>query len=311
MPSFILIRFLQTIPVLIGITFIVFTLLLFSPGDPAVINLRAVMNTEHPPQEAITAMRIEMNLDKPWYIQYWSWISRVMSGDMGYSYQSRRSTIEEIGRAFPVTLILSTMAMVFSCVIAIPLGILSGMRQNSIIDHFSRALSIIGLSIPDFFIGILGIMVFSIYLHWLPVAGYQGLNYLILPAFALSVGLCAISMRLMRTSMAEVLEEDYIRTAISKGLSKHLVIQRHAIKNAIIPVITYMGTQYGWLFGSSMIIESLFAIPGLGRLFVESASTRDIMVLQGCVLIFALVFVFINLGIDILQYLCDPQGRVE
>jgi peptide/nickel transport system permease protein len=160
MPSFILIRFLQTIPVLIGITFIVFTLLLFSPGDPAVINLRAVMNTEHPPQEAITAMRIEMNLDKPWYIQYWSWISRVMSGDMGYSYQSRRSTIEEIGRAFPVTLILSTMAMVFSCVIAIPLGILSGMRQNSIIDHFSRALSIIGLSIPDFFIGILGIMVF-------------------------------------------------------------------------------------------------------------------------------------------------------
>ena len=309
--SFIVMRILQTIPVLIGISFVVFALLLFSPGDPAVINLRAILNSEHPPQEAIAAMRIEMNLDKPWYIQYGSWLCRVLSGDLGYSYQSRRSTVEEIGRAFPVTLILSTLAMGISCIFAIPLGILAGVRQNSLIDHLTRVLSIIGLSIPDFFIGILGIMCFSIYLNWLPVAGYEGFEYLILPAFALAVGMSAISMRLMRTSMAEVLEEEYIRTAIAKGLSRYQVITRHALKNAMIPVITYMGTQYGWLFGGAMIIESLFAIPGLGRLMVESASTRDIMVLQGCVLVFALVFVFINLGIDIVQYAWDPRGRVD
>lgn len=311
MRSFIIIRLLQTIPVLIGISFIVFSLLLFSPGDPAVINLRAIMNTEQPPAEAVAAMRIEMDLDKPWYVQYLSWLSRVSSLDLGYSYQTRRSTIEEIKRAFPVTFLLSTIAMAFSCIIAIPLGILSGVRQNTLVDHCTRAISIIGLSIPDFFIGIIGIMLFSVYLNWLPVAGYEGPEYLILPAIALAIGMCAISMRLMRTSMAEVLEEDYIRTAIAKGLSKHLVIRRHAIKNAIIPVITYMGTQYGWLFGGAMIIESLFALPGLGRLFVESASTRDIMVLQGCVLAFALVFVFINLGIDIMQYVLDPRVRQD
>jgi len=309
MRSFIIFRLLQTIPVLIGISFIVFSLLLFSPGDPAVINLRAIMNTEQPPAEAVAEMRIEMNLDKPWYIQYWSWLSRVSTGDLGYSYQTRRSTFEEIARAFPVTFLLSTLAMAFSCIIAIPLGILSGVYQNTLLDHCTRGISIIGLSIPDFFIGILGIMFFSIYLNWLPVAGYNGLEYLILPALALAVGMSAITMRLMRTSMAEVLEEDYIRTAVAKGLPKGLIIKRHAIKNAIIPVITYMGTQYGWLFGGAMIIETLFALPGLGRLFVESASTRDIMVLQGCVLVFALVFVFINLGIDILQYLLDPRVR--
>nr|WP_319540681.1 ABC transporter permease [uncultured Methanospirillum sp.] len=311
MRTYILVRVLQTIPVLIGISFVVFALLLFSPGDPAVINLRAIMNTEHPPDEAVAAMRIEMNLDKPWYIQYWSWLSRVSGGDLGYSYQSRRSTIEEVGNAFPATFLLSTLAMFFSCIIAIPLGIFSGMRQNSSIDHITRAISIIGLSIPDFFIGIIGIMVFAVYLNWVPVAGYEGFEYLILPAIALAVGMCTITMRLMRTSMAEVLEEDYIRTAKSKGISNRLVIQRHALKNAIIPVITYLGTQYGWLFGGSMIIESLFAIPGLGRLFVESASTRDIMVLQGCVLVFALVFVFLNLGVDILQYILDPRVRPE
>jgi len=311
MRTYILIRVLQTIPVLIGISFVVFALLLFSPGDPAVINLRAMMNTEHPPAEAVVEMRMEMNLDKPWYIQYGSWFSRVLSGDLGYSYQSRRSTIEEVGNAFPVTFLLSTLAMFFSCIIAIPLGILSGARQNSGVDHLTRAISIVGLSVPDFLIGIIGIMVFAVYLNWFPVAGYEGLDYLILPAFALSVGMSAITMRLMRTSMAEVLEEDYIRTARSKGISHRLVIQRHALKNALIPVITYMGTQYGWLFGGSMIIESLFALPGLGRLFVESASTRDIMVLQGCVLVFALVFVFLNLGVDILQYIFDPRVRQE
>ncbi|HPY60225.1 MAG TPA: ABC transporter permease [Methanospirillum sp.] len=307
MRPYILVRLLQTIPVLIGISFIVFALLYFSPGDPAVINLRAIMNTEQPPPEAVDAMRLEMNLDKPWYIQYGSWLTRVASGDLGYSYQSRRSTYEEICRSFPVTFLLSTITMIISCIIAIPLGILSGVHQNSLIDHLSRTLSIIGLSIPDFFIGILGIMLFSIHLNWFPVAGYNGVKYLILPAMALAVGMCAISMRLMRTSIAEVLEEDYIKTAVAKGLSKTLVIKRHAIKNAIIPVITYMGTQYGWLFGGAVIIESLFALPGLGRLFVESASTRDIMVLQGCVLVFALVFLFINLGIDILHYILDPR----
>ncbi len=309
MYSYILVRLLQTIPVLIGISFIVFSLIFFSPGDPAVITLRAIMNTEQPPQEAIDAMRIEMNLDKPWYYQYGTWLLRVLSGDLGYSYQSRRSTVDELKRAFPVTFYLSTIAMAISCLIAIPLGIIAGIRKNGLFDHITRAISVLGLSIPDYFLGILGILLFSIYLDWLPVAGYKGPEYLILPALSLSIGMFAISLRLMRTSMAEVLEEDYIKTAVAKGLSKKDVIKRHAIKNAITPVITYMGTQYGWLFGGAMIVESLFALPGLGRLMVDSATTRDIMVLQGCVLTFAVVFVLINLGIDILHYTLDPQVR--
>ncbi len=311
MRNFILIRLLQTIPVLLGITFIAFFLLYLSPGDPAEITLRALMNTDNPPDEAVAELQKEMNLDKPWYIQYTSWLSRVMTGDLGYSYQTRRSTVDEIKRAFPVTFLLSTITLLISCIIAIPIGILAGIRQNGIIDHFSRALSILGLSIPDFFLGILGILIFSIYLKILPVAGYKGPEYLILPAFALSAGLFAITMRLMRTSMAEVLEEEYIRTAVSKGLDRPSIIRRHAIKNAIVPVITYIGTQYGWLFGGTMIIESLFAIPGMGRLFVDAASTRDIMVMQGCVLVFAIVFVIINLGIDISYYILDPRIREE
>lgn len=311
MRTYIFIRLLQTIPVLLGITFIAFILMYLSPGDPAEITLRAIMNTDIPPDEAVRELQAEMNLDKPWYIQYTSWLSRALSGDLGYSYQTRRSTVEEISRAFPVTFLLSTIAMAFSCLIAVPIGILAGIKQNGVIDHLSRGISILGLSIPDFFLGIIGILFFSIYLHILPVAGYKGPEYLIIPAFALSASLFAITLRLMRTSMAEVLEEEYIRTAVAKGLSKPVIIRRHAIKNAIIPVITYMGTQYGWLFGGAMIIESLFALPGLGRLFVDAASTRDIMVMQGCVLVFALIFVIINLCIDFSYYFLDPRVRED
>jgi peptide/nickel transport system permease protein len=311
MRTYVLFRLLQVIPVLIGITFIAFVLMYFSPGDPAEITLRAIMGVDYPPDEAVRMLQQEMNLDKPWYIQYGSWLSRVAHGDLGYSYQTRRSTVDEITRAFPVTLYLSTIAMVFSCVIALPIGILAGIRQNGLVDQISRAVSILGLSIPDFFLGIICMLIFSIHLKILPVAGYKGPEYLILPAFALSVGMFAITLRLMRTSMAEVLEEEYIRTAIAKGLDKSTIIKRHALKNAIIPVITYMGLQYGWLFGGALIIESLFALPGMGRLFVDAASSRDIMVMQGCILVFALVFVIINVGIDFSYYLLDPRIREQ
>ena len=309
MKRFILVRLLQAIPVLIGITFIAFLLMLVTPGDPAEINLRAMMNTDFPPKEAVEQMRMEMDLDKPWYVQYFSWLSRVIQGDLGYSYQTRKSTVDEITRAFPVTFLLSSIAMLFSIIIAIPIGILAGIHPNGRLDHLSRAISIIGLSIPDFFLGILGILIFSITLKVLPVAGYKGPEYLILPAFALSIGLFAITMRLMRTSMAEELEQEYIRTAISKGLDRGTIIRRHALKNAIVPVLTYMGTQYGWLFGGAMIIESLFALPGMGRLFVDAAASRDIMVMQGCIMVFAVIFIVINLCIDISYHLLDPRMR--
>ncbi|HWQ63036.1 MAG TPA: ABC transporter permease [Methanospirillum sp.] len=311
MRTYILIRLLQTIPVLIGITFIAFIFMYLAPGDPAEITLRAQMDTDNPPTEAIIEMQKEMRLDQPWYIQYIAWLDRVVHGDLGYSYQTRRTTVDEIKRAFPVTFILSTITIIISCIIAIPIGIAAGLRPNGFVDHLSRVLSILGLSIPDFFLGILGMLFFSIYLKILPVAGYKGPQYLILPAICLSAGLFAITMRLMRTSTAEVLEEEYIRTAVSKGLDKKTIIARHTLKNSIIPVITYIGTQYGWLFGSAMIVETLFALPGMGRLFVEAASTRDFMVMQGCILVFALIFVFINLCIDFSYYFLDPRVREE
>ncbi|AAM06422.1 oligopeptide ABC transporter, permease protein [Methanosarcina acetivorans C2A] len=309
MHTIILNRLLQMVPVMIGISLITFAVISLSPGDPAEITLRATLGTESPPKEAIARLHEEMGLDDPWYISYMKWASRVLHGNLGYSYQTKRSTIEEIAYALPTTFELAFLSIIFSAATAIPLGILAALRQNGPLDHLCRLSSIISLSSPEYFVAIVFMLVGGIYLGIFPVAGTGGIEYFILPALTLSIGLSAVTMRIMRTSMIETLEQDYIRTARAKGLSRRIVIQRHALKNALIPVLIYMGTQFGWLFGGAVIIESMFALPGLGRLLVESVSSMDIMVVQGCILTFAAIIVLINLGVDLAQLYLDPSIR--
>jgi peptide/nickel transport system permease protein len=311
--NIILNRLLQMIPVMIGISLLTFVIISLSPGDPAEITLRATLGTENPPKEAVAKLHEEMGLDDPWYVSYLKWASRAVHGDLGYSYQTKRSTIEEIAHALPTTFKLACLSMFFSVIIAIPLGIAAALKPNGFVDHLCRLSSVVSLSSPDFFIAIVFMLVGGVYLGIFPVAGTGGINYFILPALTLSIGLIAVTMRLMRTNLIETLEQDYIKTARAKGLSYRVVVQRHALKNALIPVLIYIGTQFGWLFGGAVTIESIFALPGLGKLLVNSVSSMDIMVVQGCMLTFAIIIVLINLGVDIIHLYLDPalRGQVD
>ncbi|PKG31877.1 ABC transporter permease, partial [Methanoregula sp.] len=236
---------------------------------------------------------------------------RAVQGDLGSSYLSHRSTLTEILYYLPTTILLSVLAMSISIIVGIPLGIIAAVRQNGIIDHICRIISVLGNSTPEFFLAIVLLLIFAIELRMLPVAGSEGIQYFILPSVVLSVGLIAMTSRIMRTSMLEVLEQNYIQTARAKGLSRNTIITRHAIKNAMLPVLTYMGTQFGWLFGGAVIVESIFALPGIGRLTVDAVGTRDIMILQGCMITFALIFVVINLFVDLSYIYLNPAIRYE
>jgi peptide/nickel transport system permease protein len=296
---------------LIGISLITFAVISLSPGDPAEITLRATLGTESPPKEAVARLHQEMGLDDPWHVSYLKWASRVVHGDLGYSYQTKRSTVEEIAHALPVTFCLAFISMFFSAAVAIPLGIAAALRQNGLVDHICRLSSVISLSSPEFFVAIIFMLIGGVYLGVLPVAGVGGIEYFILPSLTLSVGLIAVTMRIMRTSIIETLEKDYIRTALAKGLSRRMVIRRHVLKNALLPVLIYMGTQFGWIFGGAVTIESIFALPGIGRLLVNSVSSMDIMVVQGCMLTFAVIVVLVNLIVDLAYLYLDPSIRPQ
>ncbi|MCK9632368.1 MAG: ABC transporter permease [Methanoregula sp.] len=311
MQAIIIHRILQIIPVLLGISIITFLLVSLAPGDPAEISLKAILDTDSPSPEAISVMRAEMGLDQPLHIRYFIWLSRVVQGDLGFSYLSHKSTVHEILYALPTTFYLAALAMSISIIIGIPLGIAAAVRQNGLLDHFCRIFSVIGNSTPEFFIAIILLLVFAINLKILPVAGSGGFQYFILPSVVLAIGLIAITSRIMRTSMLDVLEENYILTARSKGLDRKTIITKHAIKNALLPVMTYMGTQFGWLFGGAVIVESIFALPGIGRLTVEAVETRDIMILQGCMITFAIIFVVINLVVDLSYIYLNPAIKYE
>jgi peptide/nickel transport system permease protein len=302
-------RIFLLIPVLLGISIITFLAIYFSPGDPADITLRALLDTDIPPKEAVAELGEEMGLDAPLHIQYIRWVNRVLHGDLGYSFQTRRSTLEEISTALPATVMLAVTSMFISILIAVPFGILSAVKQSSMFDRAALLGSLLAVSVPDFFIAIILILIFALHFDVFPVAGYGGIEYLILPSLALAIGMAAITTRLMRTSMAEVLGENYITTARAKGLKERQVIVKHSLRNALIPVITYMGTQFGYMFGGTVIIETIFMWPGIGRLLVESVYARDFLVIQGCVLVIALIYVFINLVIDVSYAFIDPRIR--
>lgn len=307
-------RLLQMVPVLLLVTFMVFSMLLLIPGDP----VRAIVGSgEALDQEQLAALRHELNLDRPIPVQYFIWLSRAVQGDFGRSNQTKRPVLSEIKNRLPVTIQLGLAAWLLSIVIALPAGIVSAVRRGSRLDFAATVLSMGGVAMPGFWLGILLILLFGVTLHWLPTNGFvsladqpfTGLKHLLLPAISLGVTGTALNMRQIRSAMLEVLAQDYVRTARAKGLAERSVIWVHALKNALLPVVTITALQIGRLLGGAVVIETLFALPGMGRLMVNAVFLRDIPVVQASVLLVAAAVLVSNLIADLIYAWLDPRIR--
>jgi peptide/nickel transport system permease protein len=307
MIRYIIRRILFLIPVIIGVAFCVFTLLYLTPGDPAKMVL-GEMATE----SAIQEFKIKEGLDKPFLIQFGNYIYKaVTKGDIGRSYITKRPVMNEIITVFPATLKLSAFAIVIAIIIGLPCGILSAIKQYSIFDTLAMIFAMIGLSMPVFWLGLLLILLFSVHLRWLPPSGFDTFKAMILPSLALSAQSISMITRMTRSSMLEVVRADYIRTARSKGQKESVVIWVHALHNALIPIVTLCGLQFGQLLAGAILTESIFAVPGVGRLMVESIKMRDYPVVQGGVLFVAVAFSLVNLLVDLLYAYIDPRIKAQ
>jgi len=291
-------------PIVLGVTIVVFSILHLAPGDPTTIMLG-----EHATPEAIAALRERLGLDDPIPVQYFRWLSGVVRGDLGRSIYTRQPVMEMIWQRLPATLELTFTAMLLALLIAIPVGIISATKQYSTFDHAGMLGALFGISMPSFWQGLMMIYIFSFVLGWTPISGRGTISHLILPAIVLGTGQAALIARLTRSSMLEVIRQDYVRTARAKGLAERLVISKHALKNALIPVVTIVALQLPVLFGGAVITETVFAWPGMGRLIVESIFVRDFPVVQAVVLITAMIVVLSNLLADILYTFLDPRVK--
>ncbi|MDP9371540.1 MAG: ABC transporter permease [Chloroflexota bacterium] len=295
-------RLLLAIPVLLGVTFVMFLIALITPGDPAVILLG-----ERATPEELATLREQLGLNDPWYQQYFDYVSKAARGDFGTSYRSRTPVFEELMDRFPNTVQLTVAAMAVALLIGIPLGVLSAVKQNTLIDRFAIIFAMLGSSMPVFWIGLVLILIFSLRLNLLPASGKGGIDNLILPATALGVGAAALIARITRSSMLEVLRNDYMRTAHAKGLRERVVVLRHGLGNALIPVVTVVGLQFGALLGGAILTETVFAWPGIGRHIVQAIGQRDYPTVRGGVLLVAMTFVIINVLLDVLYAYLDPR----
>lgn len=314
MTQYLLRRLTYFIPVIFLVTVVVFCITLLLPGDPALAFLGEGNIND---KVAYEAMRKELGLDQPVPVQYAKWLSRVAQGDLGRSVRTHEPVLEALGARLPVTLGLATMALGIALLIAIPIGIISATRPNSKIDSIGTVVAIGGVAIPEFWLGILLIYLFAVWLHWLPPSGYTPpsagiwpyLRSMILPAVSLGMALNAVTMRQTRSSLIEVMQQEYIVTARAKGLAEKVIISSHALKNALIPVATVIGLQVGRLFGGAVVVETIFALPGMGRLAADSIFFRDFPMLQGVVLIMAVAVLICNLLTDLLYAYLDPRIR--
>lgn len=297
-------RIIYLIPVLIGIVFLVFTIMYFSPGDPAKLILG-----DRAPEEQVAALRHELGLDLPYYQQLFNYIKNAIHGDFGNSYQLRMPVWDIIKLRFPLTLQLTTFTMLIAVLIGVPVGILSAVKQYSIIDAFSVIFALLMASIPAFWLGMLLMLLFSLNLGWLPSSGYEGVKWLILPSITLGFINCATIMRMTRSSMLEVVRQDFIRTARAKGATEKRVVFRHALKNAIISVITVVGTAFGSSLGGAVVTETVFGLPGMGTQIITAIRQKDNPVVLASVIVIALAFSLVNLIVDILYTYVDPRIR--
>lgn len=295
------------IPVIFGVVFIVFVMLYITPGDPA----RMVLG-EQAPQADVDNLRAEMGLDDPFLLQFGRYVYKAVAhGDIGRSYITKRPVIGEIMTAFPITLKLSAMAMGIALLVGIPCGIVTAVKQYSIFDNIVTLFALIGISMPVFWLGLLLILLFTVRLAWLPPSGFDSFDAMIMPAVTLGLQSVAIITRMTRSSMLEVVRQDYIRTARSKGQKESVVIRKHALPNALVPVVTIAGIQFGILLGGAVLTEIIFSIPGLGRLMVSSIEMRDYPMVQGGVLLIAVAFCLVNLGVDLLYAWLDPRIKSQ
>lgn len=299
-------RLLNALIVMFGLSLIVFITLRLT-GDPVAM----LLQTGSPTNADIAEMRRLLDLDKPIPLQYFGFITKALTGDFGRSFRYSTPALSLVLERMPATIILTFGAMAIALLIAFPLGILSAVNRGNFIDFFSRIFSLVGVSMPNFWFGILLIIVFGVTLQWLPVSGSDGPQFLVLPALALGTPLAASLSRVLRSSMLEVLGADYIRTAQSKGLARSTVIVKHAVRNALIPMVTIIGLQFGILLGGAVIIETIFSWPGVGRLAVDSISSRDYPVVQTSVLLLGLIIVLVNLGVDVIYTMLDPRIQVS
>ena len=306
MPAYLISRLLMAAWVLFGVTSLVFFLIHWVPGDPV-----EVMLGESASAVDREALRHALGLDRPLLEQWWSFLSGVVTLDLNVSLYHRQPVIELLSARYMATLELALIAFVIAIVIAIPMGIIAAARQGTVWDHTAMGFSLLGISIPNFWLGPLLVLVFSLQLGWFPVSGREGAASVVLPAITLGASLAAILSRMVRSSLLEVLGEDFIRSARARGLSNRQVLVRHALRNAWLPVLTLLGMQVGALLGGAVITETIFNWPGLGSLLVESIQRRDYPVVQGCVLLISLSYVLINLLTDLLYARVDPRIRLE
>jgi len=298
------------IPVMLGVSFIIFSMLHIAPGDPAV----QLAGGESASLEAVEEMRELMGFNDPFLVQYGRWLfNLIIHQDLGTSFiRTGVPVTEEIVIRFPATFQLAVSAVVVSTVIGIPIGILSATKQYSIFDNVAMFIALLGVSIPGFWQGLLMILLFAVHLEWLPFGGLDdGLRSLILPSITLGTTSAAMVARMTRSSMLEVIGQDYIRTARAKGQTERVIINKHALKNALIPIITVVGLNFGFLIGGALIAETVFTIPGLGRLMVGAIQQRDFPVVQGSVLFIALTFSLVNLLVDIIYAFVDPRIKSQ
>jgi peptide/nickel transport system permease protein len=330
MKWYIIKRLLQIIPVILGVTIIAFTLIHIAPGDPA-----RNMLGQHASQQEIDEIRAKYGLDQPLYVQYFIWLGDVLQGNLGRSILYHEQVTIEIASRFPNTIELAIAAMLFAILIGVIAGIISATKQYSIADYSVMGIALFGISMPVFWLGIMLMMIFGVYLGWLPIGGridllipfhrvtgfmvldsiitangaalISVLSHLVLPAIALGTIPMAIIARTTRSSMLEILRQDFIRTERAKGLSERIVIYKHALRNAMVPVVTVVGLNFGLLLSGAILTETVFSWPGVGRLVVNAVYARDYPLVIGCILVFALVFVIVNLITDILYTYIDPR----
>ncbi len=304
MARYVLSRLLQAVPTLLLISFLTFIMGFLAPGDP----IRMILGERSDPQ-AVAAVRRELGLDQPWHVQYGRFVWNAVKGDFGISLYNRRPVGDILQESFPATATLAVLAIALAIVVGIPAGVVAAVWHNRLPDRLSMAGVVLGISVPNFVLATLLILLVSVRLGWLPVAGWGAPEYLVLPVLVLAARPSASIARFTRTSMLEVLQQDYIRTARAKGVPEHLVILKHALPNAVLPVVTVVGNAFGYLLTGSFIVETVFAVPGVGYRSIEAILRRDYPVIQATTLLFAFLFIVVNLVVDVLYTRLDPRVR--
>ena len=305
MVKYILKRLLLLIPVVIGITLFIYVILSTAPGDPAQLILGMDAG-----EADLAALRAELGLDKPVLVQYFNYLLKVVQGDFGKSWLSGYEVLPEFLNRLPNTIILATLSMAFAAILGISLGIVSAIRQNTIIDYFSLALAVLLFSLPAFWFGLMSQILFCLNLGWLPSSGVGSFRHFLLPALTLGANVLASQLRMTRTSMLDVVKQDFIRTARAKGAPERRVIMHHVLRNGMLPVVTQVGISYASCMGGSVVTESVFSIPGVGSLLVNAVKSRDIPVVMGTIIFVAVFVGVINLLVDLLYAWIDPRVKL-